>query len=81
MSRGPGKWQLAILEGLRRSDLFPLRGTTPAETAALRRAARELEMGGWCVIVRVLEGDRGRPVPYAARRTKGVRKAAGDGRK
>ena len=80
MSRGPGKWQLAILEGLRRSDLFPLRGATPAETASLRRAARELEVGGWCVIVQVREGDRGPPVSYAARRTKGVHKAAGHGR-
>ena len=44
MSRGPGKWQLAILQGLRRSDRFRLRGATPAETASLRRAARELEI-------------------------------------
>jgi hypothetical protein len=67
MSRGPGKWQLTILQGLRRSNLFPLRGATRAETASLRRAARELEEDGQCVVVRIREGERGRATNYAAR--------------
>ena len=67
MSRGSGKWQLMILQGLRRSNLVPIRGATAAETASLRRAARELEADGQCVIVQIREGTHGRAVNYAAR--------------
>ena len=52
MSRGPGKWQLAILRALRRPGLFPLRGATAAETSALLRAALKLEASGQCVVIR-----------------------------
>jgi hypothetical protein len=65
MSRGPGRWQLTILRGLRESSLFPLRGATAAETAALVRAARKLEEAGQCVVVR-RSGEGGGAVIYAA---------------
>ena len=66
MSRGPGKWQLAILRALRRPGLFPLRGATAAETSALLRAALKLEASGQCVVIR-RGGDEGsRALRYAA---------------
>ena len=55
----------AILRALRRPGLFPLRGRTAAETAALMRAARKLEAAGQCVVVKG-PGPSGRAVPYAA---------------
>jgi hypothetical protein len=66
MSRGPGKWQLAILRALRRPGLFPLRGATAGETAALVRAARKLEASGQCVVVRLRGDEGGRALHYAA---------------
>ena len=65
MSRGPGRWQLTILRGLRESGLFPLCGATAAETAALVRAARKLEEAGQCLVVR-RSGEGGRAAIYAA---------------
>jgi hypothetical protein len=64
MSRGPGRWQQAILRALRRPGLFPLHGATASETAALLRAARKLEAAGQCVIVRK-RGEGRRPAFYA----------------
>ena len=66
MSRGPGKWQLAILRGLRRPGLFPLRGETAGATVALMRAARELEASGQCVVVRLRGREGGRALHFAA---------------
>ena len=54
-----------ILRALRGPALFPLRGATAAETAALLRAARKLEAAGQCVVVRK-RGQGGRPESYAA---------------
>jgi len=64
MSRGPGKWQQAILRALRGPGLIPLRAATASETAALVRAARKLEEAGQCVVVR-RAGPGGRRELYA----------------
>jgi hypothetical protein len=66
MSRGPGKWQLAILRALRKPGLFPLRGATAAETAALVHAALTLEGSGQCVVVRRRSDEGGRSLRFAA---------------
>jgi hypothetical protein len=66
MSRGPGKWQLAILRAVRKPGLFPLRGATAAETAALVHAALKLEASGQCVVVRRRCDEGGRTLHFAA---------------
>jgi hypothetical protein len=66
MSRGPGKWQLAILRALRKPGLFPLRGATAAETAALVHAALKLEASGQCVVFRRRGDEGGRTLRFAA---------------
>ena len=69
MSRGPGKWQRAILTELKKRPVFPLidffmdtlngGGPVTCSVHAIHRAVKVLERSGQCVVAHVWEsGDR-----------------------
>lgn len=67
MSRGPGKWQRAILDALDNSDggvVITRPDNTPAVKSAVRRAASKLEDAGKLVLVPVRFGTVNRLVAY-----------------
>jgi hypothetical protein len=66
VSRGPGRWQRAILDALRASPLVPIGGSR-SQRAGQLRAVKVLERRGLCVLVRFWSDDHRSLVAAAAR--------------